>query len=374
MEIKIDRDILLRGVSRVQGILERRSHMPILSTVLLATKENELEISATDLEIGFQDSYPVEIIQPGSITISGKKLLDITRETDSKKIYISEKENNWIYISDNNAHYNLSCLPADEFPVLTEPEDTVMIEIDSSMLTEMINKTIHSITMEEAGFNLSGVFMERINRSGEDFLRMVATDGHRLSLMDKRAPEIQKIEMKQGVMIPKKGLVELNKLALENGNILFGLKQNNLVAKKGKALIVIRLLDAKFPDYKNVIPVKGKDEENIVTINRKPLLEAMRRMMIIRSDQYHGVKLNIEGDYLEIVSINPDLGNAEEKVEIQYKGKPIEMGFNPRYFIDALQPMDSDIIFLDIKDQTSPCLITGEQDDGFLGLIMPMRV
>ena len=374
MEIKIDRDILLRGVSRVQGILERRSHMPILSTVLLATKENELEISATDLEIGFQDSYPVEIIQPGSITISGKKLLDITRETDSKKIYISEKENNWIYISDNNAHYNLSCLPADEFPVLTEPEDTVMIEIDSSMLTEMINKTIHSITMEEAGFNLSGVFMERINRSGEDFLRMVATDGHRLSLMDKRAPEIQKIEMKQGVMIPKKGLVELNKLALENGNILFGLKQNNLVAKKGKALIVIRLLDAKFPDYKNVIPVKEKDEENIVTINRKPLLEAMRRMMIIRSDQYHGVKLNIEGDYLEIVSINPDLGNAEEKVEIQYKGKPIEMGFNPRYFIDALQPMDSDIIFLDIKDQTSPCLITGEQDDGFLGLIMPMRV
>jgi DNA polymerase-3 subunit beta len=374
MEIRIDREVLLKGISRVQGILEKRSHMPILSTVLLTVKGDELEISATDLEIGFQDSYPVEIIKPGSITISGKKLLDITRETNSKKIYILEKENNWIYISDNNAHYNLSCLPADEFPVLTEPEDTVMIQIDSRLLAEMINKTIYSITMEEAGFKLSGVFMERIDKDGEDYLRMVATDGHRLSLIDKKIPDIQKIEMKHGVMIPKKGLIELNKLSLENGGILFGLKQNNLVARQEKTLIIIRLLDTKFPDYKNVIPIQEKSKENIITINRRPLLEAMRRMMIIRSDQYQGVKITIASDYLEMVSVNPDLGNAEEKIEIKYEGETMEMGFNPKYFIDALQPMDSEVIYLNIKDQTSPCLITGDRDDGFLGLIMPMRV
>ena len=374
MEIKIDRDILLKGISRIQGILEKRSHMPILSTVLLTAKENDLEISATDLEISFQDSYPVETVKSGSVTISGKKLLDITRETDSKKIYILEKDNNWVYISDNNAHYNLSCLPVDEFPILTEPEGTVMIEIDSKILTEMINKTIYSITMEEAGFKLSGVFMEKINKDGEDFLRMVATDGHRLSLIDKKIPDIQKIEIKNGVMIPKKGLVELNKLALEDGKILVGLKQNNFVAKKDKALIVIRLLDTKFPDYKNVIPTEREDKENIITINKRHLLEAMRRMMIIRSDQYQGVKMTIGADYLEMVSINPDLGNVEEKIEIKYEGEQIEIGFNPKYFIDTLQPMDSDIIFLDIKDQTSPCLITGEGDDGFLGLIMPIRI
>ena len=373
MEIKIDRDILLKGVSRFQGILEKRRHMPILSTVLLNTREDGLEISATDLEIGFQNSYPAEIIKPGSITISGKRLLDITRETNSKKIYISEKENNWVYISDSNAHYHLSCLPADEFPVLTEPEDAVMIKMDSKILTEMINKTIYSITMEEAGFKLSGVFMEKIEKDGEDLLRMVATDGHRLSLIDKKVPGIQKIEMKHGVMIPKKGMVELNRLSLENGDILFGLKQNNLVARQEKALIIIRLLDTKFPDYRNVIPSK-EGTENIITISRRSLLEAMRRMMIIRSDQYQGVKVNIGLDYLEMTSVNPDLGNVEEKVEVKYEGKPIEMGFNPKYFIDALQPMDSDIIQLTIKDQTSPCLITGDQDSGFLGLIMPMRI
>ena len=374
MEIKINRDVLLKGVSRVQGILEKRSHMPILSTVLLITKEDKVELSATDLEIGFQNSYPAEIIKPGSITISGKKLLDITRETTSKNIYILEKDNNWIYISDNKAHYNLSSLPADEFPALTEPEGIVMIEIDGEVLAEMINKTIHSITMEDTSFKLSGVFMEIINKDKEDFLRMVATDGHRLSLIDKKVPKLQEIDIKQGVMIPKKGLIELNKLALENGNILFGLKHNNLVGKKEEALIVIRLLDTKFPDYKDVILPKKEDKKNIIVINRNLLLESMRRMMIIGGDQYQGVKITTGADYLEMVSVNPDLGDVEEKIEIKYDGEPIEIGFNPKYFIDTLQTMDSDVIFLDIKDQTSPCLITGEQDEGFLGLIMPMRV
>jgi DNA polymerase-3 subunit beta len=373
MEIKISRDMLLKGISRVQGILEKRSHMPILSTVLLTTKDNELELAATDLEIGFQNNYPAEIITPGTITISGKKLLDIARETNSDTIYITEKENNWVYISDNHAHYNLSCLPADEFPVLTEPEGTSTIPIDGTALTEMIDKTIYSITMEEAGFKLSGVFMERVEDK-EDILRMVATDGHRLSLIDKKIPEVQKLELEQGVMIPKKGLIELHKLALDDGDILFGFKQNNLVAKQDKALIVIRLLDTKFPDYRNVIPLQQEGSQNTINVKKNALLDAMRRMMIIRTDQYQGVKINIETEYLEMTSVNPDLGNVEERVDVRYTGESMEVGFNPKYFIDALQPMESEEIQLNIKDNTSPCLITGERDEGFLGLIMPMRI
>jgi DNA polymerase-3 subunit beta len=374
MEIRIERETLFKAVSRVQGILEKRSHMPILSTVLLTTKGDDLELSATDLEIGFQNSYPAEVIQPGSITISGKKLLDITRETNSPKIYISEKDNNWVYISDNNAHYNLSCLPADEFPALTEPEGTVMVDVEGKVLEEMINKTIYSVTIEEAGFKLSGIFMERVDKGGEDFLRMTATDGHRLSMIDKKVPEVKKIEIGSGVMVPKKGMVELSKLSSEQDTLSIGLKQNNLVAKREKALIVIRLLETKFPDYKNVIPAADKDEKQVITVSKQPLLDAMRRMMIIRSTQYQVVKMNIGSNYLEMSSVNPELGNAEERVEVKYEGKPIEIGFNPKYFIDALQPMDSDTVYLSIKDESGPCLITGDKDEGFLGLIMPMRL
>jgi DNA polymerase-3 subunit beta len=373
MEIQIDRETLFKAISRVQGVLEKRSHMPILSTVLLTTRVDSLELSATDLEIGFQNSYPAEVIQPGSITISGKKLLDIARETNSPKIHITEKENNWVYISDSHAHYNLSCLPADEFPVLTEPKGTVMIDIEGKVLEEMINKTIYSVTMEEAGFKLSGVFMERVEKEGEEFLRLTATDGHRLSLIDKRVPDVQKMEIGTGVMIPKKGMVEINKLSSEQETLSLGLKQNNLVAKKDKALIVIRLLETKFPDYKNVVPAPDKNG-SVVTIDKQALLDGMRRMMIIRSDQYQGVKISLGGDYLEMTSVNPELGNVEERVEVAYTGKPMEVGFNPKYFIDALQAMDSDTIYLAIKDETGPCLITGDQDEGFLGLIMPMRL
>jgi DNA polymerase-3 subunit beta len=373
MEIKIDRETLFKAISRVQGVLEKRSHMPILSTVLLTTKGDSLELSATDLEIGFQDSYPAEVIQPGSITISGKKLFDIARETNSPQIYITEKENNWVYISDSHARYNLSCLPADEFPVLTEPKGIVTIDISGKVLEEMITKTIYSVTLEEAGFKLSGIFMERVEKDGVDFLRLTATDGHRLSLIDKKVPDVETMDIGTGVMIPKKGMIELNKLSSEQETISIGLKQNNLVAKKEKALIVVRLLETKFPDYKNVVPATDK-HDSLLTIEKQALLDGMRRMMIIRSGQYQGVKISLGKDYLEMSSVNPELGNVEERVEITYDGKPIEVGFNPKYFIDVLQAMDSDTIYLAIKDETAPCLITGDQDEGFLGLIMPMRL
>jgi DNA polymerase-3 subunit beta len=365
MELKIDREILLKAMSRVQGILEKKSHMPILSTVLL-TVGKDLELSATDLEINFKDTYPAEVIQPGQITISGAKLLAIAKETNATHIHIQEKDNNWVYISDGNAHFNLAGLAADEFPELTEPEGVVMIDVDG--LSEMIAKTIYAASVEDAGFKLSGVFMEVTK---EKSLKMVATDGHRLSLIDKQIPGIDKLEIGDGIMIPKKGLIELNKLADET--ISMGVKDTNLVVRKETTLIVVRLLDAKFPDYKNVIPTEGNIA--VITVNRQHLLGAVRRMMILYSDQYQqGMKLTIDGDSLEFASVNPDLGNAKEKVEVEYTGEPMEMGFNPKYFIDALSSMDSNAVYLNIKDQSSPCLITGDKDEGFLGLIMPMRV
>ena len=373
MEIKINRETLLKGIYRVQGVLEKRSNMPILSSVLLTAKDDKLKISATDLEVSFEKSYPAKVIQSGDITISGKQLLDITRETNSNEIHIAEKENNWVYISDGNAHYNLSFLSPDEFPVLAEIDECVLAEVNGKLLSEMISKTVYATTVEESGFRLSGVFLEKIKNKEDIYFRMVSTDGHRLSLVDKEIPDIEKLELKDGIMIPKKSLMELNKFALEEETVFLGLQKNNLIVKKNEALIVIRLLDSKFPDYKNMIPEKQKDDK-FITLNKKNLLDTMKRMMIVGGDQYKGVTFNISEDYIEMISENPDLGDVKEKIKIEYQGNSITVGFNPKYFMDALQSMESEMIYLKIKDENSPCFITGEVDKGFIGLIMPIRI
>ena len=162
MEIKFDRDQIFKCVSRVQSIIERKSNMPILSTLLLSAKGTEVRISATDLEIGFQQTVPVNVIQEGSVAISGRKLFEILKESRKSSFHIREKENNWVYMSDDVARFDLACLPADEYPTFVEPEGVQMIEVEGNILSEMINKTVYSVTIEEAGFKLSGVFTEKV--------------------------------------------------------------------------------------------------------------------------------------------------------------------------------------------------------------------
>ena len=371
MEIRIDRDELFRAVSHVQSIIEKRSNMPILSMILLATDGSDLNISATDLEISFQERLPADVINPGSITISGRKLFEILKESKRTEIHIKEKENNWVTISDEDARFNLACLPADEYPVFVEPEGVETVEIDGNILREMINKTIYSVTLEEAGFKLSGVYTEKVDQEDKSLLRMVSTDGHRLSMIDKEIKEVEKLRTNGGVMIPKKGILELSKLTSEEGSIELGFKQNNCVIRKENILIVIRLLESKFPDYNAVIPQKSKHS---VRIDRLSLLDGMKKMIILSNESYRGVKITLENDNLELVSINPDLGDAQENLMVEYKNERLEVGFNARYFIDVLQAMDSEAVELGLIDNSSPCLIRGENDKGFLGLIMPMRL
>jgi DNA polymerase-3 subunit beta len=371
MKIKIDRDLFFQSVSRVQSIIEKKSNMPILSTILLDAKGNSLSVSATDLELGFQQILETEASEEGSITISGRKLFEILKESKSKFVQINERENNRVYISDGIAHFELACLPADEYPNFVEPEGVKTVSLDGDTLHEMINKTIYSVTMEEAGFKLSGVFMEKAEKDGDTYLRMVSTDGHRLSIIEKLFPGSEALDIDEGVMIPKKGMNELNKLASEGGTLEIGFREKNCVAKKENALLVMRLLEAKFPDYKEVIP---KKERYLINVDRLTFLDAMRKMLILSNERYKAVKIALEDNKMELVSTNPDLGEAREDMQVEYNGNRMEAGFNPRYFIDALQAMESEQVVLGFIDNSKPCVLKGDADKGFLGLIMPMRL
>jgi len=371
MEVKIQRDELFKSVSRVQSIIERKSSMPILSSILLSASGSKIHISATDLELGFQQVISGNVIKEGSLTISGRKLFEILKESKKPEFHIKGKENNWVFMSDDIARFELACLPADEYPTFIEPEDVAMVEIDGEMLSEMINKTIYSVTKEEAGFKLSGLFIEKVTREDNILLRMVATDGHRLSMIDKTFSGLESLNLGDGVMIPRKGMSEINKLASEGGVIQIGFEQKKCVVKKDNALLVIRLLEVKFPDYHGVIP---KGEKQIIKINRNALFEAMKKMIILSNERYRAVKIKLEKDIMELVSTNPDLGEARENMHIKYQGESMEVGFNPQYFVDTVQSMESENIELGFIDNTKPCILKGEADKGFVGLIMPMRV
>ena len=371
MEIKIARNELLKSISRVQSIIERKSSMPVLSTVLFDASGSAVRLSATDLELGFQETISADIVQEGSITISGRKLFEILKESNSETFLIKSKENNWVFISDEIARFDLACIAPDEFPAFIEPEGVAMVQIDAEILADMINKTIYAVTIEEAGFKLSGVYTERVSSDGANFLRMVATDGHRLSMIDKPISGIDRLDLEKGVMIPKKGMSELNRLAAEGGTIEIGFKQKDCVAKKENALLVMRLLETKFPDYQAVIPKEGAFP---ILLKRASLLEAMRKMIILSNERYRAVKVTLENNLLDLVSTNPDLGEAQEKIELKYTGERIEAGFNPKYFIDIVQAMQSEVISMEFTDNSKPCVIKGDADAGFVGLIMPMRV
>jgi len=371
MEIRIDRNELLKSVSKVQSIIEKKSNMPVLSTILFTADGSTVRISATDLEMGFQETINAEVVEEGSITLSGRKIFEILKETKSAEFHIKEKENNWIFISDGVARFNLASISPEEFPAFMEPEGVNMIAINGEILVNMINKTIYAVTAEEAGFKLSGVLTEKVTKDGKDVLRMVATDGHRLSLIDKPFSNLESLELTQGVMIPKKGMSELSKMAGDGGIVEIGFKEKNCVAKKGNALLVIRLLETNFPDYNAVIL---KNENDPVDMDKMALLEAMRKMLILSNDRYRAVKITLENNLMELVSTNPDLGEGQENIEIKYNGERVEAGFNPKYFIDTLQSMQSETIHLDFTDSSRPFVLTGEADEGFVGLIMPMRV
>ncbi len=377
MEFKIKKSEFRECISRTQGIIEKTSNMPILSMVLISSENDKIIVSATDLELSFQETLPAEVISEGSAAIPGRKLFEIIKESKGQEFYVKETENRRIFISDGNTEFKLASLPPEEFPLLTEPEDVKYTSIEGDDLKDMIKKTIHTVTPEGArnpNFRFSGIFVEKKEKKGNTFLRFVTTDGHRLSMIDKQVSGIENLDLEKGILIPKKGMAEINRLAQDGGLIEVGLKDKNFLVKKDNKLLIIRLLDIKFPRYEKVIP---KKTDFLVYVDKLEFIDALRRMLIFITEKYMAVKMIIKEESMELISANLEIGEAFEVIGIEYKGKTIEemeIAFNPKFLLDAVQSMESKAIELNLIDKESPCIITGKDDPGFLALIMPLRL
>ncbi len=372
MHFTIEKEVLLKGLARIQGVVEKRNTIPILSNVLFEATEKGIFLTATDLEVGMRSFYPASVSTPGRVTVSAKKIYEITKELPESEISFIAKENCWIEIRCGKALFNIVGLSADEFPYFPQPDQDKLVSIDSHLLKEMIDKTAFSISTDETKYNLNGIFFQASENDTISHLTLVATDGHRLALI-KRILGISNIEeLIKGVIFPRKGIFELKKMTEDSESpIYLGFLDNNAVIKKDQTVVIMRLVDGEFPDYNRVIP---KANEYTATIARDEFLHALRRMSILSSEKSRGIKLSLHQGNLEISSSNPELGDAREDFEVAYDGPEIAVGFNARYLIDILQALDTEKVLLKVKDNLSPGLLVPEQDEDYLAVVMPMRL
>ncbi len=372
MRFTIEKEIFLRGLARVQGIVEKKNTIPILANVLLEAVQGELQLTATDLEVGMKASYPAVIGTPGKISVSAKKLFEIVKELPDLTIDFHARENCWIEIRCGKALFNIVGLSADEFPYFPHFHKEQFISLESNTIKKMIDKTIFSISTDESKYNLSGIYFTSFEEKGKKYLRLVATDGHRLSLIQETIDVTNIEQLNKGVIFPRKGIYELKKIA-EDGedNLLIGFFDNNAVVQKENTVIVMRLIDGEFPDYKRVIPV----ENNIdLKVDRFEFLHALKRMSILSSDKSKGIKIELSNDVMKMSSSNPEIGDSREDIDIDYKGESLTVGFNSRYIIDIVSSQEEKEICLSFRDKLSPVLIKSCLSDNYLAVVMPMRL
>lgn len=372
MNFTIEKEAFLKSLSRIQGIVEKRNTIPVLANVLLEGSDGELHVTATDLEVGMRSSYPANIGKPGRITVSAKKLFEIIKELPAREVAFLAKDNCWIEVRCGKAHFNIVGLTADEFPNFPQPDQSNGFALSSALCKEVIEKTFFAMSQDESKYNLNGIYLKATAEQGENRLRLVATDGHRLALIEKPIEGILPDSLKRGVILPRKGVMELKRLAEEGETgLTLSFQDNNAVARKEQTVIVMRLVDGEFPDYERVIP-RANDQQALIDVD--PFLHALRRMLILSSEKSRGVKMSIKPGLLEVSSSNPEFGDAREELDLDYQGTEMNIGFNARYLLDILQVQDEHRVRMIFKDQLSPGLFRPEKDDGFLAVVMPMRL
>ena len=370
MEFQIEKKNFLKNLNILQAIGERRSSIIALSNVLIESDKDKIRLTTTDLETTLISYVPCMVKKEGKICVSARKLYEIIRELQDAEIFIQGMENHWAKIICKNSIFNLSGLDPMEFPTLPSYSEQDLIVIKSFDLREMLEKVIFAASTEESRYNLNGIFLEALTSGDKNVVRMVATDGHRLAIIDRESPEL--LGIKKGAIIPRKGLNEVKKIVGEySGELKISVSENSFVVNVNSFIIIIRLIDGEFPDYEQVIP---KEKDKIIKLNNREFSSCVRRISTISTDRVEGVKFTIKKGAIELYSSNQDIGNAIEEFPAIYDGVELNVGFNARYILDALGAIDEDEIFMELKDETSAAVIRPASGQNPLYVIMPMRV
>ena len=375
MKLRIGRDELLTGLQRVQGVVEKRNTMPILSNILIEAKQEGAEIVATDLEIGMRGHYKASVQKPGGITLSARKLYEIIKELPSGEIELDSGDNNWTTISAGKSHFKIVGLPSSDYPALPAIEREGLTPLSGAGLLELIRKTLFAAGDNDARYILNGLLVTLISSEKKTTLRLVGTDGHRLAVaeQDLGKPGAKGAPQEIKAIIPKKAAHEMRRLLEEGGDgePLIGFTKNLMIFRKSGLLLTSRLMEGNYPNYQQVIP---KESSKKIGINRLELESALRRVSVLSKDKASAVKLSFAPGRTTLFSSNPDYGEATEEMPAKYEGESLQTGFNARYLLDVFSVMDGENISLQMDGPLSPCLIQEAETPGFKCVVMPIKI
>lgn len=368
MKIVTSKENLLKGIQGVQNAVSTKSTLPILSHILIDAKKNDLKLTATDLEIGVTAKIEGEVSEEGAITVPARKFSEIIKELPGNTpITITVKKSQSINIEAGKSYFRLMGLAKEDFPQLPEfpanSKGSDLVKMPQKLIKTMIQLTSFAMSHDETRYVLNGILFSFKDK----ILRMVATDGRRLALVENSLPDIG--TLKKDVIVPMKTIQELNRNLTEEGDASFFFKENQLQINLGHIIITSRLIEGEYPNYEQVIPKKTKEE---VKISTQDLLQATRRASILTSQESQSIKINIIRDRLIITKNTPELGEAREEVEVDYKGGELAIGFNPGFLIDVLKNVDQENIKFGFIDPEKPAVI--RSGDNYTYIVLPMQV
>jgi len=371
LKFNIDKENFINCLRKVQTISEKNPVNPIMSNLLLEAGEKGVVIKATNFEVGIITGCDANVREGGSSVIDAKKIYEIFKEMPKGDIWLEKKDSGWIEIKhENNILFNIAGLVDVEFPKIEIDEEMEFSEVYAKGILELIVGTIYATSQDRTRDVLRGIKLEK---RGEEIL-MVATDGHRLALAERKILKEERLEIKKGVIIPESGAKEIKRLTEEQGEgrkLKIGIGKKSVVVKTKEEKMVVRLIEGEFPDYSRVIP---KGNKNRVVFGKRELVESLRRVELVADEETRIVKMQFGGGNLEVSSKRMGLGDAKEDIQIDYGGESIELGLNGRYILDILNVIGEDKVVWEIKDGKSPVLIKGEGVENVIAVIMPVAL
>jgi len=372
MKVKIQKNVLLTTLSRVQGIVEKNSIKPITSNALIKVFDKIITVSATNLQIAIKTtSNKIKIEKEGQISVNAKKLFEIVKQLPDKEVILEEKENFHITISSGKALVEMIGLPPEDFPDFIEEKKEEYIQWDKNLFLSLLNSSSFSISRDDSKPNICGAFIEPLE---EGKVRMVTTDGYRLSIVD---GNVGKFNIEEGITIPVKGINEINKILLENKeekNIDIIIKKNIFILKIGNIDLFIRLIEKKFPNYKVIIPGEGYNKE-IINLEKNKTRDALKIMCVIANENNRPVYFKFLGNNLSLHTEDSDFGSAQEDITLKDPvKKEINFCINGSYLVDIINVIEEDFLIEFFEEENKPIVVKKQKDNNIKYIIMPMKM